>query len=674
VRWFALQVGERKADLARLHAITDLSAGVTDFAETAAAISALDLVISVDTAVAHLAGALAKPVWVLLPFVPDWRWLIGRDDSPYYPTARLFRQPARGDWDSVALRVRVALDERTGAPTELAPQVARLLANAQSSLKAGDAKAAERALTTVVATDPTRARAWHGLGLIAQGRTDHVAAAGMFRRALALEPGAPEMHNNLGVSLGALGQNEEAIACYRRALALRPDYAKACLNLGAALMEIDALDEAAEHLTRAAALDPKLAEAPYNLGNLAEKRGDDAAAAESFRRAAVLRPHFYEAHNNLGAVLLKADQPEAAQASFARAVALRPDDAEAHYNLANALAELGQYEEALTSCRRAIAAAPTHAQANFAAARLLLAQGRLREGFEQYEWRWKLGTLVPRGFPVPLWNGEDLAGRTILLHGEQGYGDTIQGLRYVPLVAARGGRVVLEVPQPLLRLAARLPGVADLVASGQALPHFDLSCPLLSLPRAFGTTLETIPADVPYLSADPEAVARWRQTLEDSALKVGLAWAGSPLHRRDAGRSIEVEKLEPFLRHAGVRWFALQVGERAADLARLPANLISDLSPQLSDFAETAAAIANLDLVITVDTALAHLAGASARPAWLMLRKTPDWRWLIDRADSPWYPTARLYRQRAPGDWDDVVVRLSADLRARAATHTSSMI
>jgi len=669
VRWFSLQFGERKADIARLPAgtIADLSDGLTDFAETAAAIAGLDLLIAADTAAAHLAGALAKPVWVLVPFVPDWRWLVGREDSPYYPTARLFRQPARGDWDSVALRVRRALDARTGTPAAASPEVARLLAEAQAKLTAGATAAAERALSAALAADPMHARAWHHLGLIAQGRADHAAAAGLLRRALALEPDAAGVHNNLGVSLGALGRAEEAIACYRRALALRPEYAKACLNLGAALMGTGALAEGNDYLTRAAALDPKLPEAPYNLGNLAEKQGDYAAAAENFRRAAALRPQFYEAHNNLGAVLLKAGDPEAAHASFERAAALKPADAEAHHNLASALFELGRYADALAGCRRATAADPAHAQANFTEAMLLLVQGKLREGFEKYEWRWKLGTLVPRNFPVPLWNGEDLAGRTILLHGEQGFGDTIQGLRYVPLVAARGARVVLEVPAALTRLAARLPGVAELVTAGQALPRFDLASPLLSLPRAFATTLETIPADVPYLSAEPDAVERWRKKLDGAGLKVGMAWAGSPLHRSDARRSIAVETFEPLLRLKGVRWFSLQVGERAGDLARLAPGLVTDLAPQLSDFAETAAAIANLDLVITVDTAVAHLAGASGRPAWVMLRNTPDWRWLVDRDDSPWYPTLRLYRQRRRGDWDEVVRRLRTALKQRVS-------
>jgi tetratricopeptide (TPR) repeat protein len=667
VRWFSLQVGERKADLARVPAgaIVDLSDGLTDFAETAAAIAGLDLLIAADTAAAHLAGALAKPVWVLVPFVPDWRWLVGREDSPYYPTARLFRQPARGDWDSVALRVRRALDARTGAGATASPEVARILADALAKLQAGGTAAAERELKAVLAADPLQPRGWHGLALIAQGRADHAAAAGLLRRALALEPEAFDLHNNLGISLAALGKHEDAIACYRRALALRPEYAKACLNLGAALMDSDALAEAGDYLTRAAALDPKLPEAPYNLGNLAEKHGEFAAAAEHFRRATALRPQFYEAHHNLGAVLLKAEDTEAAHASFERAVALKPDKAEAHHNLARALAELSRYDEALASCRRATAADPTDAQASFTEAVLLLRQGDLREGFEKYEWRWKLGTQVPRNFPVPLWNGEDLAGRTILLYGEQGYGDTIQGLRYVPLVAARGARVVLEVPPPLSRLAARLPGVGELVAGGGVLPRFDLACPLLSLPRAFATTLETIPASVPYLSAEPDALERWRAHLAGAGLKVGIAWAGSPLHNSDARRSIDVEKLEPLLRLKGVRWFSLQVGERAADLARLAPGLVTDLAPRLSDFAETAAAIANVDLVVTVDTAVAHLAGALGRPAWVMLRAMPDWRWLVDHDDSPWYPTVRLFRQRRRGDWDEVVRRVRTALKQR---------
>jgi Tfp pilus assembly protein PilF len=663
-------MGERVADLARIPAgtVTDLSDGLTDFAETAAAVASLDLVISVDTAAAHLAGAIGKPVWVLLPFVPDWRWLLERDDSPWYPSARIFRQPVRGDWETVALSVRQALERHLGAKAR--PEVDTLLAQASARLKAGDVDAAETALQALLALDPTQARAWNVLGGIAQRRNDQAAAAPAFRRALALDPQMADAHNNLGVALHGLGRNAESIASYRRALALRPVYAKAELNLGVALMDAHALTEAGEHLRDAVALEPRFPEAHYNLGNLLEKQGALEEAAASFRRAAQLKPDFYEAHNNLGAVLSKAGEGAPALASFEQALALKPRHAEAHHNLANALADLGRYEEALATCRQAIALDPAHVQAGFSEAMLLLLRGELRLGFEKYECRWRLETLPPRGFPAPLWNGEDLSGRTILLHAEQGYGDTLQCLRYVPQVAARGGRIVLEVPRELLGLARRLPELGKLVARGDALPDFDLQCPLFSLPRALRTTLETIPAQVPYLSAEPDAVARWRERLgEGPGLKVGIAWAGSPQHRSDAQRSIAIEKLEPLLRLNGVRWFSLQVGDRAADLARLPGGLVTDLSPDLADFAETAAVIRNLDLVIAVDTALAHLAGALGTPAWVMLRARPDWRWLLEREDSPWYPSLRLFRQRRAGDWGEVVRRLRAALKrmARAA-------
>ena len=669
IRWFSLQTGERSADLARLPAgtVTDLSDGLTDFAASAAAVAALDLVIAVDTAAAHLAGALGKPVWILVPFVPDWRWLLERADSPWYPTARIFRQPGRGDWDTVALAVRHALEQRIGTPAR--PEAGPLLAQASARLQAGDIDAAETTLRSLIALDPTQARAWSGLGGIAQRRNDQAAAATAFRRALAVDPQMADAHNNLGVALHGLRRNAEAIASYRQALALRPGYAKAELNLGVALMDQGDLATAGEHLARAAALEPQLPQAHYNLGNLAEKQGELEEAAVSFRRAAQLAPDFYEAHNNLGAVLLKAGTAASARASFERALALKPRHAEAHHNLGNALADLGRHDTALARYREAVALDPAHVQAGFAEAMLLLLRGELRDGFERYECRWRLETLPPRGFPAPLWNGEDLAGRTILLHAEQGYGDTIQCLRYVPQVAARGGRVVLEVPKELLALTRRLPEIGQSLARGEALPDFDVQCPLFSLPRAFGTTLETIPAEVPYLSAAPEAIARWRGRLgEGPGLKVGIAWAGSPQHRSDALRSIAIETLLPLLRLDGVRWFSLQAGARAADLARLPGGLVTDLAPALSDFAETAAAIHNLDLVIAVDTAVAHLAGALARPAFVLLRERPDWRWLLDRDDSPWYPSLRLFRQRQAGDWEEVVLRVRGALERMAAS------
>jgi len=669
VQWFSLQVGERASELESLPGATivDLSQKLTDFDETAAAVANLDLVIAVDTAVAHLAGALGKPVWIMVPYVPDWRWLLGRDESPWYPTARLFRQPAHGDWETPIYCVRRELERRLGrADTILDPQVAKLFAEAAERLEAGDIDAAERALKTLLARDPTQDRAYKTLGVLAQRRSDHASAAPLFRRALALEPNAADAHNNLGVSLLALNRRSDAIASYRRALELRPGYATAHLNLGVALMDNDDRTEAAEHLNRAIELDPKLAEGHYNLGNLSEKNGDYKTAAKHFRRAIALKPNLWDAHNNLGAVLLKAELPADALKAFQHAVALRPDYAEAHHNLGNALSELGRDDEAIASFRYAVELDPNHVQASFAEAMLLLLTGKLREGFEKYESRWRLETLPPRGFSAPLWRGENIDGRTVLLHAEQGYGDTIQCLRYVPMVAARGGRIILEVPRELLRLSVGLPGVAEIIQRGQALPPFDLQCPLFSLPRAFGTTLETIPADIPYLSANPDNVARWQRRLRGGrGPKIGLAWAGSAQHRSDEYRSLTLKQLLPLLRVKGARWFSLQVGNPAVQIRDVADGLITDLSPQLSDFAETAAVIANLDLLISVDTAVAHLAGAMGQPAWVMIRNRPDWRWLLNRENSPWYPSLRLFRQAERGEWADVVERVRVALKSR---------
>jgi hypothetical protein len=297
----------------------------------------------------------------------------------------------------------------------------------------------------------------------------------------------------------------------------------------------------------------------------------------------------------------------------------------------------------------------------------LLQQGRLLEGWEEYEWRWQL-----KEFPTPKrpfqyeqsdrrrWRGEDLAGRTILLHAEQGVGDTIQFLRYVPLVAARGGKVILEIQRELRRLVQNIPGAQQVIIAGDELPDFQLHCPLMSLPLAFGTTLETIPADIPYLHADPGDVEKWRERLGDqSRMRIGLAWAGNPAHKKNAERSIDASLLAPLASVANVQYHSLL----AMPLPKLPAGLIvTDHSNELHDFADTAALIANLDLVIAVDTAVAHLAGAMGKKVWTMVSYFPDWRWMDDREDSPWYPTLRLFRQKAPGDWASVIARVARAL------------
>ncbi|HEY0837851.1 MAG TPA: hypothetical protein VGE72_28300, partial [Azospirillum sp.] len=346
-----------------------------------------------------------------------------------------------------------------------------------------------------------------------------------------------------------------------------------------------------------------------------------------------------------------------------------PADVAALSTRANAARDLGRLAEAVAGHGRAdrLSGGEPTVRWNYALA--LLLAGRLQEGFAAHEARWRARGFptAPRGLPQPLWQGEDIADRTILLHEEQGRGDAIQFARYAPLVAARGARVVLEVGEDLVGLMRTLPGVDTVIARGEDVPPVDVQCPLLSLPHAFGTTLATVPANVPYLAADPARAAGWRRRLAGDGLKVGLVWAGNPAFAGDRDRSPGLVALLPLLDVPGVRFYGLQLGPGREELAdrALPAAF-TDLAPHVADFMDTAAIMDNLDLVISSCTSPAHLAGALGRPVWVLLSAVPDWRWLMGRVDSPWYPTARLFRQPRPGDWAAVVAEVRAALLERA--------
>ena len=334
--------------------------------------------------------------------------------------------------------------------------------------------------------------------------------------------------------------------------------------------------------------------------------------------------------------------------------------------------KLNRPDDALVSYDRAIALKPDYAKAHFNRSLALLLKGNFADGWEEYEWRWKGGArgVKPRKFECPQWRGENLAGKTIFLYPEQGYGDTIQFLRYVPLVASRGGHVILEVPPPLLRLAERLQGAAQVFASGAAAPAADFFCPLLSLPRAFSTTVATIPGEVPYLVADRTAIAAWRRRLAVlEGLRVGLVWAGSPrpnqpeANRINRRRSITLGHFANLADVPGVSLVSLQKDQAASQTRSPPPGLfVHDWTDELGDFADTAALIEALDLVISVDTSVVHLAGALGKPVWLLNRFDTCWRWLLDRDDSPWYPTLRQFRQPRRGDWDSVIMDVLAAL------------
>jgi len=534
-----------------------------------------------------------------------------------------------------------------------------------------------------------------GLVLAALGR--HEQALASYERALALKPDYAEAFYNRGNALAVLKRFDEALASFAEAIALRPDYPLALLNRAQVLQQLGRTREALAsfdlalalapgsadaynlrgnaHYTlksfaaaladydRAAALKPDAAPLHNNRGNALRELSRHEEALAAFGRAIALKPDYAEAHNNRGNALLGLNLVAEALADYDRALALKPDFADALVNRGNALHYLGRGREAIASFDAAIALSPQLAEAHWNKALTLLALGDFARGFAEYEWRWRRDSeLKSRSFAQPQWQGEDIAGKTVLLHAEQGFGDTIQMIRYLPLVAARGARVVLEIPDDLRPLIGGT-GVAATVRRGDALPPFDLHCPLMSLPLAFGTTLDTIPASVPYLSAPAERIAAWRARLADlTPPRVGLVWSGKPTHKNDHNRSIALTQLAPLLQTAGVTFVSLQTEYRDADRTALATAPLVRLDDALADFADTAAAIAALDLVIAVDTAVAHLAGAMGIPLWLLLPAIGDWRWLEGRTNSPWYPSARLFRQPQIGDWPGALANVAREL------------
>lgn len=458
---------------------------------------------------------------------------------------------------------------------------------------------------------------------------------------------------------GALA-NAEGLC--REVLKAQPTHAAALHLLGIVLHQKGDLDGAIDAMRGAVAADVGVALYHSNLGEMwrQAKRLDEAISEAGC--ALALEPRNVSVLNNLGIARYDRDEYELAAECYQRAIEVAPTLPLSYNNLGNALLALGRAAEALPLYRRALALDPDYVEAHSNLAMALLTAGDFEAGWHELEWRHRRPGRAR--LDAPQWQGEGFAGRTLLIQGEEGHGDSIHFMRYLPAVAARGGDLVVAVHRPLVELTRRLVPGAEIVAIEKPRPRFDLWCPMMSLPRVFGTILETVPSDVPYLTVDPATAGRWRARLAGSeGLKVGLVWSGAAGYGHNSRRAIAAERLAPLLRLKEVSWFSLQVGERAADLARLPAGIV-DLSPELSDFSETAGALEALDLVITTDTAVPHLAGALARPAWVMLAFVPDWRWMLDREDSPWYPTMRLFRQEARGAWDDVVRRVGVELRA----------
>jgi tetratricopeptide (TPR) repeat protein len=507
-----------------------------------------------------------------------------------------------------------------------------------------------------------------GNALKTLGRLNDAVAS--YDTALRIRPDHVEALSNRGAALHDLDRLDDAIASYDAALRIRPDFAEALSNRGLALHDFGRLDDALASFEAALRNRPGFAQALYNRGNSLKSLSRFNDAIASYDAALRIRPDYVEALSNRGLALHELGRFDDAIASYDAALRIRPDFAEALSNRGVAFQDLGQLDEAIASYDAALRARPDYAEAlsNLAFPHLL--RGNFKEGFEKYERRWhgRNKDLKARGFAQPQWQGEDLAGRTILLHSEQGLGDAIQFCRYAPLVAARRGRVILEVPRALSRLLSSLEGVDRFVTAGEPLPAFDLHCPLMSLPRAVGTTMDTIPGQIPYLEAEPDLRAYWRGRLPNEGFRIGIAWQGNPGHKNDRNRSMPLRQFAPLAAIRGVRLVSLQKIHGLEQLSDLPDGMcVHSLGVDYDDgeFNDTAALIMALDLIVTVDSSVAHLAGALGRPTWIALPLVPDWRWMLDRDDSPWYPSVKLFRQSKRGDWDDVFARMAAELSDR---------
>jgi tetratricopeptide (TPR) repeat protein len=506
------------------------------------------------------------------------------------------------------------------------------------SHKEGQLQLAEQLYRQILQMDPRHAGAMHFLGLIAYQTNDDDKAIAYITEALRLNPNLAEAHNNLGNVMMRSGKVAEALECYRQAVRLEPTHAEGHYNLGIAYGELRRLDE----------------------------------AIACNQQAIRLRPDYAAAHNNLGINFKEQGRYEEAVACYHRALRLDPSHVQAIYNLANALVCLGKREEGVAAYEQALRLKPDLGEAHQNLGMTLLLLGNLERGWREYEWRLqcKEGAFTP--LPQPAWDGSSLAGKTILLAAEQGIGDTLQFIRYAPLIKERGGRVLLSCQAKLVRLLQKCPGIDDLVPHGDPWPIFDVHARLLSLPLLLGTTsLDRIPAKAPYLQPETGLVQHWREVLDSALaagsspiapLRVGIVWQGNPEHRGDRWRSVPLTQFAPLAKLDNVSLISLQYGAGREQLAQSP-GLALDPGPLSEDLTDLAAILSCLDLLVSVDTAVVHLAGALGVRVWVPMPFAPDWRWLLGREDSPWYPSVRLFRQTRPNQWDEVFERIAGEVK-----------
>lgn len=507
---------------------------------------------------------------------------------------------------------------------------------------------------------PENAEAWHMLGVAMSQIGRPAEGLQSIDRAIQLAPDVAQFQVNRAVVLAQLGRIDEATGSLRQAIARQGDVADTHYNLAHLLDRQGNLDESISEYRRALDLRSDYAQAWNGLGSALMKKGETEDAIAAFRQVTVLQPQSAEAQGVLGNSYHRAGRFDDAIDAFNAALRLKPGYPEVLYSIANVQRDQGKLDEAIATFDQALAARPIYPEAQWNRALTLLLKGDFENGWKAYESRW---TDQARLLPKPLWDGKGLEGKRILLRLEQGFGDIIQFIRYAPRVAERGGKVVVQCPQPLKRLLEGQCNVETVVSFEEQVPEYDVHYPLLSLPALFGTTLETIPNDVPYLLADAALAQSWADRIrgEPAGIHVGIAWAGNPEYVHDRQRTIPPAALKPLASVPNVRFYSLQKGVTSAQLSTMPVSMV-DWTDELKGFADTAALITNLDVIIACDTAVAHLAGAMAREVWTLLPYAPDWRWMLGRRDSPWYPTMRLFRQPRAGDWSAVIEEVKAAL------------
>jgi len=595
-------------------------------------------------------------------------------------------------------------------PRNLAPE--KLAACMQLAIKAhqeGNLLRAEAIYRQALAYNPANADALHLLGVIAFQVNRLTEAESLIRRAIQISPGSWQFHESLGKVLLIAGSRTEAINSYYSALRLNPQSASAYNDLSVALLDEGKLAEAEAMARRATNQAPNNPNAHYNLGNVLNAQMRFAEAVEAYKAAIRLDPNYAKAYNNLGNALESLGRYEEAAQSYRNAIRALPDYIEARNNLGNALASTGRLDEAAACYQEAVehlaagsaagrcdggqsdsrsavesASAPIdmdeqqgllRAATHMNLALALLAQGDFSGGLSHYEWRWKLNGISPPSFAQPRWDGRPLHERALLLYEEQGFGDTIHFIRYAGLIKDRFGgsgcRIIVRCRRPIKRLLSSCRYIDQLVLPDEPLPDFDFHAPLMSLPLIMGTTVETIPAPVPYLSVEPALAARWRERLPGNRpdLRVGICWQGNPQHKRDRERSFNLSATSLLAEVEGVQLVSLQWGAGCEQLDECPPALrekiavVEEYNRRDCDFMDMAALLVNLDLVIGPDTAIIHLAGALDLPVWAALAFSADWRWLLNREDSPWYPSMQLFRQAEPGNWSRVFARMRDQLK-----------